>query len=217
MAWSRSSSPYLCSRNEPTDLSLEAAGRILNKMADVLPQLLSGFTRDLDAAEIRRLQDDLGRLVTGFQEITAEARRERMVPFTRAPDPAPLSRTLLRLRHDLVILGRAAEAPLPGAIAQRLAPLHAWGEDASAFLFASAIALTQGRPPPPLEPVEAPLDAFDFGVASLRSDGLTRALSTDEVERLFALWFCSRAAATPFFRSRAMLERTRRRRRRRAP
>jgi len=93
-------------------LSLEAAGRILNKMADVLPQLLSGFTRNLDAAEIRRLQDDLGRFVTGFQEITAEARRERVVPFTRAPDPAPLSRTLLRLRHDLVILGRAAAAPL---------------------------------------------------------------------------------------------------------
>jgi len=171
-------------------LSLEAAGRILNKMADVLPQLLSGFTRTLDAAEIRRLQDDLGRLVTGFQEITAEARRERVVPFTRAPDPAPLSRTLLRLRHDLVILGRAAAAPLPGVIAQRLAPLltHV-GEGASAFLFASAIALTQERPPPPLEPVEAPLDAFDSGVAALRSEGLTRTLSTAEVERLFALCF----------------------------
>jgi uncharacterized membrane protein YccC len=171
-------------------LGLEAAVRILNHMADVLPKLLSGFTQNLDAAEIRRLQDDLGRLVTGFQEITAEARRERVVPFTRAPDPAPLSRTLLRLRHDLVILGRAAAAPLPGAIAQRLAPLltHV-GEGASAFLFASAIALTQGRPPPPLEPVAAALQAYVSEVAALRSEGLTRALSTDELERLFALGF----------------------------
>jgi len=159
-------------------------------MADVLPQLLSGFTRNLDAAEIRPLQDDLGRLVTGFQETTAEARRERVVPFTRAPDPAPLSRTLLRLRHDLVILGRAAAAPLPGAIAQRLAPLltHV-GEGASAFLFASAIALTQDRPPPPLEPAAAALQAYVSEVAALRSEGLTRALSTDELERLFALGF----------------------------
>ena len=125
-------------------LGLEAAVRILNKMADVLPKLLSGFTRKLDAAEIRGLQEDLGQSVTGFQEITAEARRERLVPFAREPDPAPLSRTLLRLRHDLVILGRASAAPLPHAIAQRLEPLLTRvGEGASEFLVGSSIALAQ--------------------------------------------------------------------------
>lgn len=171
-------------------LGLEAAGRILNQMADALPKLLSGFTRKLDAAEIAELQGDLGKSVTALQEIIAEARRERMVPFARGPDPASLSRTLLRLRHDLVIFGRAAAAPLPGAIAERLGPLLARvGEGASAFLRGCGAALAQGRPPPPLEPVETSIAAHDSEVASLRTEGLTRVLSADEVERLFALGF----------------------------
>jgi uncharacterized membrane protein YccC len=171
-------------------LGLEAAGRILKQIADALPKLLSGFTRNLDAAEISGLLEDVGRSVAALQEIAAEARRERMVPFARAPDQAPLSRTLLRLRHDLIILGRAAASPLPADIAQRLGPLLTRvGEGASAFLWGCATALAQGRPPPPLEPVEAALQAFDSEVASLRSEGLTRALSTDEVEPLFALGF----------------------------
>ena len=171
-------------------LGREAAGRILNQMADVLPKFLSGFTRKLDAAEIVVLQGDLGRSVTALQEITAEARRERMVPFAREPDPAPLSRTLLRLRHDLVIIGRAAAAPLPDAIAQRLGPLLTRaGESASTFLFGCSTALAQGRTPPPLEPVEGSLQSFDSEIAALRTEGLTRALSTGEIERLFALGF----------------------------
>ena len=170
-------------------LGLEAAARILKQMAEVLPKLLSGFAHDLDLAEAASLQGDLGRSVTALEGIAAEARRERMVPFARDPDPGPLSRTMLRLRHDLVILGRAA-APLPDAIAHRLdRPLANVGENASSFLLANATALANCRPPPPLEPVEAAIDAYDFEIASLRSEGFTRPLSTTEVERLFALGF----------------------------
>jgi uncharacterized membrane protein YccC len=171
-------------------LGLEAAARILDRMAHLLPKLLAGFIRNLDTAEIRPLQDNLGGSVAGFQALAGEARRERFVPLTRHPDPAPLSRTLLRLRHDLVILGRAAVVPLPESVAQRLGPLIARvGAEASEFLRRSAGALAQRRHPPPLEPVQASLTAHDAEVASLRSEGLTRALSTIEVERLFALCF----------------------------
>ena len=171
-------------------LGLEAAARTLDRMAHLLPKLLAGFIRNLDMAEIRRLQDDLGGSVTAFQALAAEAKRERFVPFTRHPDPAPLSRTLLRLRHDLVILGRAAVVPLPEFLAQRLGALIARvGAEASEFLRGSATALAQGRHPPPLDPVQASLTAHDAEVAALRSEGSTRALSTIEVERLFALCF----------------------------
>jgi len=171
-------------------LGLEAAAGILRKIADLVPKLLSGFVRNLDAAEIAGLQNDLGGSVTALQGIAAEARRERIVPFAREPDPAALSRTLLRLRHDLVILGRAAAAPLPDAIARRLdPPLDRVGEAAGQFLLGNAAALAEGRDSPPLEPVEAALETFDSEVASLRAEGLTRALSTGEVERLFALGF----------------------------
>ena len=127
-------------------LGLEAAARILDRMAHLLPKLLAGFARSLDMAEIGRLQDELGASVAGFQALATEAKRERLVPLTRHPDPAPLSRTLLRLRHDLVILGRAAVTPLPESVAQRLDPLIARvGAEASEFLRRSAAALAQRR------------------------------------------------------------------------
>ncbi len=66
-------------------LGLEAAARTLDRMAHLLPKLLAGFIRNLDMAEIRRLQDDLGGSVTAFQALAAEAKRERFVPLTRAP------------------------------------------------------------------------------------------------------------------------------------
>ena len=159
-------------------------------MAGVLPEVLAGFSRAIDEAEIGRLVGDLGGSVTALQEIAAEAARERMIPFAREPDPAPLARNLLRLRHDLVILRRAAAPPLPEAIARRLdPPLTRLAEDAGGFLRGAASALAQGRPAPPLMPVEASLNAFDSEVASLRREGLTRALSTPDLERLFALGF----------------------------
>ena len=117
-------------------------------------------------------------------------KHERIVTLTRNPEPAPLSRTLLRLRHDLVILARAAARPLPEALAQRLGPLIARvAATASEFLRESATALVEHRDPPLLAPGNAALTAFDSEVVALRSEGLTRPLSTDEVERLFALGF----------------------------
>jgi hypothetical protein len=119
----------------------------------------------------------------------AEARRERLVTLVAEPDPAPLSRTLLRLRHDFVMIGRAA-APFPGTIAQRLAPLLTRvGEDVSEYLRGSAAALLLRRCSPSLAPAQASLKAYDGEVNALRKEGLTRALSTAEVERLFALGF----------------------------
>ncbi|HXW49839.1 MAG TPA: FUSC family protein [Xanthobacteraceae bacterium] len=171
------------------NLGAEAAARILDQMARVLSDLLAGFIHQLDASENRRMQDDLGQSVTAFQEIAAEARRERLVALATEPDPASLSRTVLRLRHDLVMIGRAV-MPFPDVIAQRLGtPLGRVGADASKFLRDSATALIQRSHPPALQPVEASLQDYDSAVTSLRNEGLTRALSSGEVERLFALGF----------------------------
>ena len=170
-------------------LGLEAAARILERMAKVLPELLAGFIQKLDANEIRRIQDDLGQSVGAFQEIAAEARRERLMALGFEPDPAPLSRTLLRLRHDLIIIGRAV-MPFTEAFSHRLGPpLHRVGEDASEFLHASATALVLRRDPPSLSAAEASLQAYDSALTALRNEGLTRALSSGEVEHLFALGF----------------------------
>jgi len=154
-----------------------------------VPELLAGFTQRLDADKVRQLQDDLGRSVIAFQEIAAEAKRERLVALGSEPDPAPLSRTLLRLRHDFVIIGRAV-TPFPSDIAQRLDPLLSRvGQDVSEFLNGSATALILRRDSPSLQLAEASLKAYGLAINSLRNEGLTRALSNSEVERLFALSF----------------------------
>jgi uncharacterized membrane protein YccC len=167
----------------------DAAAQILERMAKGFPELLTGFTQRLDANKVRQLQDDLGRSVIAFQEIAAEAKRERLVALGSDSDPAPLSRTLLRLRHDFVLIGRAA-APFPSDIAQRLDPLlNRVGQDVSAFLRGNAAALVRRRACPSLQAAEASLTAYGLAINSLRNEGLTRPLSDSEVERLFTLGF----------------------------
>ena len=171
-------------------LGIEAASLILRDMASLLPAVLDAFTQSADLNGARRRQDDLGRAVGAFGDLVAEARRERMVSFTRDVDPAPLSRTLPRLRHDFVILIRAAAEPLPDAVAERLAPpLARFGREGSQFLLGCADELSRRSAPPSLEPFDAALKVCDSEIAALRREGLTRPLSTAEVERLFALGF----------------------------
>ena len=106
------------------------------------------------------------------------------------PDPAVLSRILLRLRHDLVMVGRAANRPLPDVIAQRLRPLLTrLAADASDFLRKSGTTLVQRRSPPTLVAVEAALETYTSEIVLLRKEGVTHPLSNDEAERLFALGF----------------------------
>jgi hypothetical protein len=109
----------------------------------------------LDPAVITQIQDDVGEAVSALQGKVAEAKRERLVNLVAEPDLGPLSRTLLRLRHDLVIIGRAAVAPLPDILAQRLGPtLTRLSTNASDFLHGCAKALALRGYPPPLDGVE---------------------------------------------------------------
>jgi len=171
-------------------LGLEAACRILNQMADLLPKLITRVSRDSDKVQIGLAQNRLGDAVTKFQGLAEEARRERVVSIVRDPDPAPLARTLLRIRHDLVMLSRATVEPLPETISRRLDPaLDRFGKEAAAFLRGSADALADRKSPPPIVPTEAALAAYGAEVAAIRNEGVSRGMETSGVERFFALGF----------------------------
>ncbi len=171
-------------------MRLNAAARLLERFARDLPQLLAGFTAGLDATENSRIQNDIGAAVTRFQQITAEAQHELIITFASQPDPGPLSRTMLRLRHDFVILGRAGIRPLPDALRGRLSDLLTRvGAAASRFLNDSAAALDRRDAPPPLDAYEAALFAYIAEVEAVRSEGLTLPLTSNEVEPVFALGF----------------------------
>ena len=169
---------------------LRSASGVLEQLARVLPQLLAGFTSQFDALESRRLQDDIGRAIAAFQAIADEAKGERLVNLTAEFDSAVLVGTLLRLRHDVVLIGRSAIAPFPDSFAERLGPpLARVSTSASDYLLASARALTSRRPPPPIDPVQTAVAAYASEMMAIREEGLSRALPISEVERIYALGF----------------------------
>jgi uncharacterized membrane protein YccC len=166
------------------------AARTLELIAAALGQLLAGLTRGLDNDALRRLQDGIGQALVGLNEIGAEAERERAAHLASGPDTGPLLRTALRLRHDLVMIGRASGAPLPSDLQGRLAaPLAKVGDAIVIYLRSTAVALRTAAPSPPTSPVDAALHDYAAEVEALRREGLTRGLPVDVAERFFALCF----------------------------
>lgn len=168
----------------------DAAARTLDHMGRALRALLTGLSRGLNTSELHRIQDGIGQSLAHLSAISTEAEHERAARIASEPDTAPLLRTLLRLRHDLVMIGRAAQLPPPEALQPRLrSPLEHAGGAIADFLGATGQALRLRRGPPPRDAVEASLDAYSAEITALRREGLTHALSADAAERFFALAF----------------------------
>ena len=167
-----------------------SAARTLDLIAAALVQLLAGLTRGLDNDALHLIQDGIGAAVTGLNATGAEAERERAAHLSSGPDTGPLLRTVLRLRHDLVMIGRAAVMPLPADLQVRLdAPLARVSEAIAAYLRAAGTALRSGVGAPAIWPVRTALQGYAAEVAALRSEGLTRGLPGEVAERFFALGF----------------------------
>jgi uncharacterized membrane protein YccC len=167
-----------------------AAAAALERLGDALPLLLAGLAEPPDPTRVRAVHAALGAAVAGFDAAVADVKHEQALGFAAGMDPGPLSRTLLRLRHDLVIVGRSAAQPLPDVIARRLAPLaDTYGRSVGGYLAASASALRARQPPPAAARIDAALEAYGAEVAAVREEGLTRALSTGELAKIFTLGF----------------------------
>jgi uncharacterized membrane protein YccC len=171
-------------------LVINAAARTLDQIARALGELLAGLTQGLDVDALHRIQDGIGQALTQMNVVGAEAERERSAGLAVGPDTGPLLRTSLRLRHDLVMIGRAVANPLPEVFGTRMElPLKNVGVAIADYLRGSGAALRAHRGPPSLSAVDAALDAYTAEIAALRREGLTRSLTGDEAEYFFALGF----------------------------
>jgi hypothetical protein len=167
-----------------------SAPRALELIAAALSELLAGLTRGLDNDALHRIQDGIGTLLVSLNALGAEAERERSAHLSFGPDTGPLLRTIVRLRHDLVMIGRACLAPLPSEVQARLtAPLAKVSDAIADYLRAMAAALGSGVGAPAIWPVHVALKNYAAEVAALRAEGLTRNLPGDVLERFFALGF----------------------------
>jgi uncharacterized membrane protein YccC len=167
-----------------------SAARVLELLAAALDELLSGLTRGRDNDALHALQDGIGTSIAALNALGMEAERERAAKLSSGPDTGPLLRTILRLRHDIVIIGRASVVPLPVELQTRLAaPLAAVSGATTEYLKSIAAALRSGRGAPAIWPVQSALEAYAAAVAAVRREGLTRGVAGDIIERFFALGF----------------------------
>src|SRR5258708_606988 len=167
-----------------------SAARTLDLIAAALSELLAGLTRGLDNDALHQIQDGIGTALVGLDATGAEAERERAAHLSSGPDTGPLLRTILRLRHDLVMIGRASEAPLPSDLQARLAaPLAKVSDAIVTYLRSVAAVLRTGAGSPVTSPIDLALQSYAAEVAAMRREGLTRGLPGDVAERFFALGF----------------------------
>jgi len=166
------------------------AARALERLAAALSELLAGLARGRDNDALHRIQDGIGAALVDLNATGTEAERERAAHLSSGPDTGPLLRTILRLRHDVVMIGRASVVALPPDLQARLvAPLADVSEAIVGHLKAMAAALRNAAGPSGITAVDDALQSYAATVAALRGEGLTRGLPADVVERFYALGF----------------------------
>ena len=168
----------------------EAAARLLGLYADYLHLLLDAPSAQSDPAAQRRLQVATRRRLNAMEAMVDEARRERAIRLTGEPDPSPILRSSQRLRADLILLARAASAPLPAPLRARLQRhLKAIAEAGGAQLRVVGAALASRTAPPPAAALDTALRAWRSEIATLRSERALSSLSGEDISGLFALGF----------------------------
>src|SRR6185503_12554739 len=117
-----------------------------------------------------------------------EAARERKMRVSDDRDPEPVVRTLYRVRHDLVMVGRAAVKPLPPPLLGELGPLlSTLRQDAGVLVSGVRKNLVERKAAPALDDYLASARTLAQAVEALSED--RKRLPGEETARLFTLRF----------------------------
>jgi uncharacterized membrane protein YccC len=166
------------------------AARAAELNADLMVSLFEGLASDAGRPGLRAQHAAIRKALSQADGAVEEAVRERKSWLTDSPDPEPLVRSLYRLRHDLVMVGRATAKPLPDVLAPRLVPKLTGVRDAgSNLLRAMAEALRTRQAAPSLERIENALRDYVAEMDAVWKDAATQALAAEEAGRIFALRF----------------------------
>jgi uncharacterized membrane protein YccC len=172
------------------ELLARVGAKVADLNGDLMVEMFHGLTGDGGRAGLRAQHAAVRKALAQAELAAEEALRERKSYLTDSPDPEPLVRTLYRLRHDLVMVGRATAKPLPGVLAKRLESRLAAVRDAgSQLLHGMAQALRTRKPAPSLDPLENALRDYGAEMDALWKDPMTQALAADDASRIFALRF----------------------------
>lgn len=174
----------------------DRASRLVRDAAAQVAQLLA---EQLEALALpgEQARRDLGCLavkarlgLNKLEVLVGEAARERRSRLTDVPDPDPLFRSLVRLRHDLVMLRRFVRGPWHDAVRDHLAqPWSRAARTGAALLGTLGQALDGQHAPVRFGAMDEAIGAYRAAVDEVRRRGLTYPLPTDTVGRLFGIGF----------------------------
>ncbi len=168
---------------------IDTASEVARLLAEQL-ELLGNLD---DEAQARRnaLATQTRQSLSGLVTQVGEAASERRAHLTDLPNPGPLLRTLIRLRHDVTMLRRAVGRPRQeGACGGRPAPdWRPAAEAGAAHLRVLADALENGRPPERSDTMAKAIGAYRATMDGMRQDAPDRQPSTDTLWWLFGAGF----------------------------
>ncbi|MBP2302012.1 FUSC family protein [Azospirillum picis] len=170
--------------------------RLLARQLDALAadgSAAEGNTDGKGQADMNALALRTRKALTRLETLVGEAARERRSRLADLPDPDPLLRTLMRLRHDVVMLRRAVWEP-----SRNGAPEWSWAPVAAAAaarLGSLADALAAGLLPAPSDALAGALADYRTAIDGMRKAHRTRDLPTDMLWRLFGAGFALEQAS----------------------
>jgi uncharacterized membrane protein YccC len=130
----------------------DAANKVLGLQAELLAMLIQRLARATERDSVQAQHDRIQSAFDRLETAAEEAHRERRTLIAEEIDPEPLPRTLRRIYHDLVLVGRVSAQPLPEKESVTLFPsLSGLSVSAGEFLRGAGAALARRRLPPSIE------------------------------------------------------------------
>ncbi|MFL5260138.1 MAG: FUSC family protein [Hyphomicrobiales bacterium] len=163
-----------------------AGARVIALNADLMTALIEGLGSDAGRPGLPAIHARIRAALKQAEAAAEEAARERRSHVTDIHDPEPLVRNLYRVRHDLVMIGRAAAKPFPRQLSASLLPsLGALRDSAVALLQDLAKSLESAGPAPSPDRFDDSVKRFAAAVDS----AFQEQNPGEEAGRLFALRF----------------------------
>jgi uncharacterized membrane protein YccC len=163
-----------------------AANRVLQRLAELLPDLVEGLLGQNGPTAVVAHQDAVRVALTALENVSDEAARERRNYLADDADPEPVTRTLRRVRHDLVLIGRVAAEPLPEEMRPELRlPLEVFSNETRAFLRAIGQSFAQRIAPPAPDAFAAALHGLLSALEGIKGDEriITLRFALEQLER----------------------------------